>query len=193
MYKGVYSIEKWKGVRTWFHKKYYVFDGISSVFFDTLSEARIYVVIKSEQLENLYSSAKTIYRQLSEYYLEKLIKFRLHDSTNNIVNGFLKDCLDGFKLLSRGVFPQYAISKLKYIYDCFLSISRHLKMRVLYKTIEGVKNSFYTPYPRYNSNEKDSVSAYYDNIGEQISQHKKLCKGVVASLGIDSQHQKLAN
>jgi len=175
-FKGVYEISKWRGKRTFFHKKYRVFDGLGTVFFDTLVEARGYVVIKSGQLERLYNSSKAIYKKLSECYLEKLIKFRLYDSVNSTVNLLLRDCLDCYKSLSREIFPQYILSKLKCLYDYFMGIAKVLNLKVLYKTIERLKNCFYTPYPHYDSSQRPEAKKVSFN-----------------QLGIDNQHQKLAN
>jgi hypothetical protein len=150
-FESVYSIGKWTGKLTWFHKKYYVFDGIGFFFFDTLVESRCFVRLRASCLKNLYNTSKTFYKKLSEHYFDKLIKFRILNTDNNRINSLLCDCLGCYKFLSKQFFPQYIISKLKYIYDCFLSIAKILKMNVLYKTIENVKNSFYIPYPRFDS------------------------------------------
>lgn len=151
MFKGVYKIERWKGRKTEFHKRYYVFDGLGSFYFDTLIEARSYVSIKSELLKNLYNSSKSIYKKLSECYFDKLIKFRIHDSDNQIINDYLRDILDSYKFLSKQFFPEYILGKLKHIYNTFLNIANVLKLPVLHKTIKALKDSFFIPYPVYRS------------------------------------------
>lgn len=151
MFKGIYTIKLWKGKRTEFHKKYYVFDGLGSVYFDTLQEARGYVRVKSEQLKHLYNSSKSIYKKLSEHYFNKLLRFRLYDSDNQIINSYLSDCLDCYKFLSKEMFPKYILGKLFYIYDRFLDIANLLNIKLLYNSIKSLKDSFFTPYPVYNS------------------------------------------
>lgn len=153
MFKGVYKIERWKGRKTEFHKRYYVFDGLGFFYFETLIEARSYISIKSELLKNLYNSSKSIYKKLSECYFDKLIKFRIHDSDNQIINDYLRDILDCYKFLTKQFFPQYILGKLKHIYNTFLNISKILKLPVLYKTIKALKDSFFIPYPVYKSTE----------------------------------------
>lgn len=153
MFKGVFKIDRWKGKRTEFHKRYFVYDGLGILYFDTLTEARSYITIKSENFKYVYSTSKTIYKKLSECYFDKLIKFRLNDSDNNIVNDCLRDCLDCYKFLSKQFFPQYILQKLKYIYNIFFKIANILKLRVLYNTILSIYNSFFTPYPVYNSSD----------------------------------------
>lgn len=153
LFKSIYQIELWSGVKTPFHKKYYVFDGLGLLFFDTLQPARSYVVQKSALLESLYNQSKTFYKKLSECYFDRLIKFRILDHDNQTVNCLLRDCLDSYRHLSKPFYPQYILSKLRYIYDCFLRISKVLKMTLLYKTIRHLYDSFYVPYPVYNSSD----------------------------------------
>lgn len=154
MYKGVYSIEKWKGKRTWFHKKYRVFDGLGSVFFDTLIEARSYVAVRSQQLQKMYEDSKSFYKLLVSYYFDKLISFRVLNADNNRINVLLSDCLDCFKFLSKEIYSQYILSKLKNIYRLFISISALLKMTVLNRTLHSSFNGFFLPYPVFDSRNK---------------------------------------
>lgn len=170
MFKAVYKIERWEGIKTPFHKKYWVFDGLGSKFFDTIIEARIYVSERSNMLKQIYLSSKSIYKKLTEYYFDKLIKFRISDTDNNIINSLLINCLESYKLLSRVIFPQYALSKLKHIYNCFLKIARLLKNRILERTVFSVYESFFTPYPVYKSSDYQ-----YTNTIKLFTNEKKKC------------------
>lgn len=152
-FKSIYVIARWTGVKTLFHKKYYVFDGLGLIFFDTQQQARSYITIKSGLLQKLYTSSKSFYKKLSECYFDRLIKFRILDHDNQMINSILSDILDCYKYLSKPFYSQYILSKLKRIYDCFLSIAKMLNMNLLYKTIRVLYDSFFVPYPLYNSSD----------------------------------------
>ncbi|NDW09061.1 hypothetical protein [Dysgonomonas sp. 520] len=159
MFKGVYHISRYNGkLKTEFHKKYRVFDGIGSFNFDTLVEARAYVTIKSEQLKNLYNSSKSIYKELSACYLDKLVKFRIRSSENNIINECLVNIMDAYKLLSSEFFPQYALQKVRYIYNNFIKIAKMLKLKVLLSTIQKIYDAFFVEYPVYRSTDYQKVA-----------------------------------
>ena len=167
MFAGLYKISLNKGVRTPFHKKYIVFDGLGSFYFDTLIESRMYVRNKVARLENLYKESKKIYKTISNYYLDRLIKFRIYESDNQIINESLRDILEAYKFLTKEFFPQYALSRVKYIYTCFLQVAKRLKMQLLYKRIEVLYSSFFTPYPVYRSS--DYSAKNQDIIKEDIN------------------------
>jgi hypothetical protein len=151
LFKGIYKIARWTGVVTPFHKKYYVFDGLGLIFFDSLIEARSYVSSKSSLFEKIYNESKFFYKKLSDLYFDRLIKFRLLDSESQLVNNLLRECVFCYSFLSRTFFVQYVLLKLKYIYDCFLNISNILKMNLLYRRIKSLYDSFFVPYPEYCS------------------------------------------
>ena len=161
----VYNIKLNKGIRTPFHKKYTVHDGLGLLYFDTLVEARMYVRNKANQLEHLFKESKQIYKTISGYYIDKLLVYREFDY--NFINGLLKDILDHYKYLSRNIFPQYSLPNIKQIYTCFLQVAKRLKMQLLYKRIEVLYSSFFTPYPAYRS--ADYSAKNQDIIKEDIN------------------------
>ena len=115
MFKGVFMINKWEGKKTDFHKKYYVFDGLGSMFFNTLVEARGYVTIKSGLLEKMYINAKSIYNKISEHYMNELARFRIRDHVANSINELLKEALSCFKYIGKPELKQYIVAKIKSI------------------------------------------------------------------------------
>ncbi len=158
MYQGVYSITLWKGKRTSFHKKYFVFDGLGGLFFDTLAEARKYVRIKASLLKKVYTDTKHYYRVLSDIYLDRLVSFRSKESTSNIVNFKLSEILDCYKYLGRSIFPQYSLPKIKFIYTELINISKLLNLKLMTKSLSELFNDFFTPYPEYRPAKKEKVN-----------------------------------
>jgi hypothetical protein len=150
-YSSVYKIEKWRGIRTEFHKKYTVFDGLGLVFFDTLAECRSYVRQRSMLLKKIFKESKNIYMRLSNYYFSKLSDFRISDHDNRIVNNLLRDCLEDYSYISKTYFSQYVLSKIRHIYRCLISITKILKMSFFYKRIIELFDSFFIEYPVYRS------------------------------------------
>lgn len=151
MFQGVYNISLWKGRRTEFHKKYSVFDGLGSVFFDSLRECRVYVRLKSLQLKNIYEASKNFYKTLSEHYFIKHLSFRLKTHVSNSVNALLCDCLECYKFLSREIFPHYAVNKIKLLLNYFSQLADLLKLKFVKSRVSELRDNFFTEYPAYRS------------------------------------------
>jgi len=160
MFKGVYTITRQTITKEpLFFKKWRVFDGLGSVSFDTLQEARSYVLIQSEKLRYVFNTSKTIFSQLSNYYLDRVLKFRVSDSVGRMVNDSLSQCLEAYRYISKSSYSVYMLGKVKYIYNQFLEIANLLKMRLLYRTIKSMYNSFFIEYPVYKSSNYQKVTA----------------------------------
>lgn len=155
MYKGVFMIKKNQGKRTQFHKKYRVFDGLGSVYFDTLEECRSYVNIRSKALKNMFERSKQIYLSINEYYIKSLVKFRISEKLNREISNMLCDVLDNFRYMTKQIFMEYMLSKLKFIYLTYLRISKALDMKLLTRNIEMSINAFFVEYPVYRGAKVD--------------------------------------
>lgn len=158
MFKVVYDIKEWKGKKTFFHKKYYVFDGLGLVFFDTLSEARSYVSIKSVQLKNVFYETKKIYIRLVNIYLDRMLKFRVYESVSVLVNEYLTEILNTYKYLSSAKFPQYSVSKIKFILNNLFQISDLMNLKLMKASIVTLIDGFTVNYSTYNSTKNPKIS-----------------------------------
>ena len=74
--------------RELFFKNYLVFDGLGSVYFWTLQEARKYVVIKAKQMQGMFEYAVKLYGELSFYYSRRLVQFRCYSAISHKVNSY---------------------------------------------------------------------------------------------------------
>lgn len=169
MYNACFTITPWKGIKTDFHKKYSVFDGLGSFQFLTLLEARQFVRSRSLLLKKTYKQALKIYEVLSSYHVKKVARFRQSYLQNSCVCEALTTCLWHIEKLSSPHYPVYRLSNLKKLLDKLLYISNLLNKILLSSRIVQLINNFFIDYPEYKSTNCKSNN-------KQIKNEKKCSK-----------------
>ena len=178
MFKAIYNVQEWKGKKTSFHKKYYVFDGLGNVYFETLHEARTHIRLKATKAENLYKYSKNLYCRFTEIYMEKLIDFRIKENIANEVKAILQNCLEAYQYMTKKIFGQYMLGKLKFIYMQFEQLSKLLKADLLTKRLRSEIDIFFSDdnYPSYMG-EKSITTPKKEDV-TPLSKPRKLRKAV---------------
>jgi len=158
MYKECFEISKQKAkketsAQELFFKNYSVFDGLGAVNFWTLQEARSYVMVKSNQLKELFEYAAGVFSLLSSYYTKRLLEFRCYSVISQQVNSCLSDSLEILKYLTSSRKSCYVIPKLKVLYGYYLNICKLLDLRVLYNSILKKISNLFISYPVFRSSD----------------------------------------
>lgn len=154
MFKDLFVISKVPhDRRNFFFKKYRVFDGMGSVYFSTIKEARSYVYERSCRAKELYNSAKSIFKSLHSYYLDSWLKYKSYRNGMYHINEAFKSCFDLFEQLCKRRFADTVLSQLNKLYSYYLFIANSLDLKVMSRTVSNLKKSFFVEYPVYRSSD----------------------------------------
>lgn len=147
MFKGVFKISECTPIVKSLGYRYQVWDGIGHNSFITKKEAYTYIYVRSKQLEKFYNQSRDIFIKLSQYYVERVLAFRITNSNGSQVKSSLQGILDAFNYMTkRYAHADYMPTKLLYIYSEFISIARCLNMPLYERYICEVKCSFTIEY-----------------------------------------------
>lgn len=83
MFKNIFKLCEYQGKRTWFHKKYYVFDGCGIIYFSTRLEAYAWIRCRNSALEISFKKVADIYKRLNTHYVNKLLGSSKYRFTNS--------------------------------------------------------------------------------------------------------------
>lgn len=158
MYKGIYTISKVKVLRNtpekrFFYKNYSVFDGLGTLYFETLLEARKHARQKSILTENTLKYALKLYPEISSLYVNRLFEYRNKKHLTSIVNEQLISVLLNLEYLSSKRKEVYMLAKIKHVLDSYLNICNMLNISILYRQIRIKYDELFPVYPEFRSSD----------------------------------------
>lgn len=153
MFKRIFSItETPKNRRTWFHKKYRMFDGIGSFHFDTEAELNSFLLSRNRQLKLAYTSLLSIHGRLTDNYINKVYSYSSNSQKALFFAQKMQEVYEVLNYLLKPIYPEYTLSKLIALTRLYMQIADKFNYYFIHKELKGIYDILVIEYPRYDSN-----------------------------------------
>lgn len=173
MFKNIFKLCEYQGKRTWFHKKYYVFDGCGIIYFSTRLEAYAWIRGRNSALEISFKKVADIYKRLNTHYVNNVF-CRNSKYIDSIRYSFiLLEVLGSFHYLTNQRYINNHQNRLKYIIDELIKLSCLFEYQTIERELLNIQKTVSYQYPRYESVNKPITS---NVVKKSVTRSKlKLC------------------
>lgn len=151
MFKNIFQMGEYQGQRTWFHKKYYVFDTCGMVFFNTKLEAVSWIKGRNSALELSFKKISQIYRHLNSHYLDNVFCRNGKYLQSSRYSEILIEVLSSFHYLTNQRYVRNHYSRLKYMISELLKLAKLFNYQIVERELLNIQKTVCYEYPRYET------------------------------------------